>query len=93
MIYNVQFANQDFKTAGHTMRIIDKLAVFDGLSVDLALAAVNALPSELISPAIPLSYHLNISEVGSMLSRDLRGGKDLRLDCVFRRTSVTDIPD
>ena len=93
IVYHIQFANNDYETDNYSMNILDMIAVFDGLSVDFALAAVDALLPGLVNTVNPLSEHLVLKEPGFTLSRDHLHGRDLRLHGLFGTFSFVNVPD
>jgi hypothetical protein len=88
VVYHIQFANEKFKTEGYRMHILDMLAAFDNVAVDLGLAALDTLLPGLIDPKKGLGDIIEFSEPGFTLYRDCRNGKDLRLHGVFGKFSV-----
>ena len=92
-MYHIQFANSDYETDNYSMNILDMIAIFDGVSVDLALAAVDALLPGLVNTTNPLGEHLLLKEPGFTLSLDHIHTRDLRLHGVFGTFSFVDVPD
>jgi hypothetical protein len=95
VVYHIQFSDETFKTEGVRMNIVDMMAAFDGVAVDLALALVDVpLPGV---PAFdadkPLGENIEFSDAGFTLCRDFRNSRDLRLHGVFGKFSLVNIPD
>ena len=93
IVYHIQFANHDYEIENYSMNILDMIAVFDGVSVDFALAAVDALLPGLVNTTNPVGQHLLLKEPGFTLYRDHLHSRDLRLHGVFGTFSFVDVPD
>ncbi|KPM39098.1 hypothetical protein AK830_g7457 [Neonectria ditissima] len=93
VVYHIQFANDKFETEGFPVNIVDMMAAFDGVSVDFATAATEALLPGSFNAEKPLGDSVEFSEAGFTLCRDLRGARGLRLHGVFGKFSLVNVPD
>jgi len=75
------------------MNVLDMIAIFDGVSVDLALAAVDALLPGLVNTTNPFGEHLLLKEPGFTLSLDHIHTRDLRLLGIFGTFAFVNVPD
>jgi hypothetical protein len=92
VVYHIEFCDENYTAAAHEMNILEVLSAFDGVAIDLGLAAADLILPGLIDPAKPLGNHLKLTEPGFTLCRDFNHAKDLRLHGVFGRFSVDGVP-
>ncbi|KAM6517391.1 hypothetical protein FSOLCH5_008353 [Fusarium solani] len=91
VVYHVDFADENHNTADHEMNILEMMAAFDGASVDLGLALADAVFPGLINAEKPLGDHIKLSEPGFTICRSFQNARNLRLDGVFGKFSVSDV--
>lgn len=91
VMYHVDFADENYNTADHEMNILEMMAAFDGAPVDLGLALADAVFPGLIDPEKPLGDHIKLSEPGFTICRSFQNSRNLRLDGVFGKFSVSDV--